>query len=150
MSKPVKYILLFILIIVLILIRWFENELFYDPYLTFFHNDYLYIDSPRREVLKLVGYTVLRYVLNAVVSLGILYVVFKERSIIRFSAIIYFLSFVILICGYLYFVINPKQSDYYLFFNLRRFLIQPVILILLLPAFYYHKLTQKAENEKGV
>lgn len=144
MSKTIQYILLFLLVCLLVLIRWFENELFYDPYLTFFHNDYLYIDSPRREVLKLVGYTVLRYVLNAAVSLGVLYVVFKERSVIRFSAIIYIVSFFVLICGYLYFVINPKQADYYLFFNLRRFLIQPVILILLLPAFYYHKLTQKS------
>ena len=65
----------------MVLIRWFENELFYDPYLTFFHNDYLYIDSPRREVLKLVAFTVLRYVLNGLVSLGILYVVFKDRNI---------------------------------------------------------------------
>ncbi|WP_158845361.1 exosortase F system-associated membrane protein [Algibacter sp. L1A34] len=142
MSKIVKYILLFILITLLILIRWFENELFYDPYLTFFHNDYLYIDSPRREVLKLVAFTALRYALNGLVSLAILYVVFKDRSIVKFSALVYVMTFMVLICGYLYFVINPKQSDYYLFFNLRRFLIQPVILILLLPAFYYYKLTK--------
>lgn len=142
MSKSVKYLLLFLLTALLILIRWFENELFYDPYLTFFHNDYLYIDSPRREVFKLVAFTVLRYVLNGLVSLAILYVVFKDRSIVKFSAVVYVMAFMVLICGYLYFVINPKQSDYYLFFNLRRFLIQPVILILLLPAFYYYKLTK--------
>ncbi|WP_405292542.1 exosortase F system-associated membrane protein [Algibacter sp. Ld11] len=142
MSKSVKYLLLFLLTALLILIRWFENELFYDPYLTFFHNDYLYIDSPRREVFKLVAFTVLRYVLNGLVSLAILYVVFKDRSIVKFSALVYVMAFMVLICGYLYFVINPQQSDYYLFFNLRRFLIQPVILILLLPAFYYYKLTK--------
>jgi len=144
MSKPVKYSLLFLLFGLLILIRWFENELFYDPYLAFFKNDYLYVDSPNVEVPKLLGFTVLRYVLNGIISLGILYVVFKERNIVRFSVVVYIIAFVVLICGYLYFVINPKQSYYYLFFNLRRFLIQPVILILLLPAFYYHKLTQKS------
>ena len=41
---------------------------------------------------------------------------------------------------FLYFVLNPKQEDYFLFFNIRRFLIQPLMLLLLLPAFYYHKL----------
>lgn len=145
MGKTTRYILGFLLFGLLVLIRWFENELFYDPYLSFFENDYLYIDSPRREVLKLVGFTTLRYVLNGIISLGILYVAFKDRSIIRFSTVIYTMAFVVLICGYLYFVINPKQSDYYLFFNLRRFLIQPIILIVLLPAFYYHKITKTPE-----
>jgi exosortase F-associated protein len=141
MSKPVKYILLFVLFGVLVLIRFFEDSLFYDPYLTFFQNDYLYLDSPRREVVKLVCFTALRYVANTVVSLGILFVVFKDVSIIKFSTIIYGIAFVILMLLFLYFISNPKQEEYYLFFNIRRFLIQPLILILLLPAFYYHKLT---------
>ena len=56
----------------LVLIRVFENELFYDPYLLFFQNDYLYIDNPRREVFKLTAFTALRYTLNTIFSLGIL------------------------------------------------------------------------------
>jgi exosortase F-associated protein len=140
MKISLKYILLFVLFSLLILIRVFEDVLFYDPYLMFFQNDYLYIDSPRREVLKVTLFTTLRYVLNSAISLGILYVVFKDKSIIKFSAIIFALAFVILIAIYLYFVVNPRQEDYYLFFNVRRFIIQPIILMVLLPAFYYHKL----------
>lgn len=142
MSKPLKYILLFVLFGLLILIRFFEDSLFYDPYLTFFQNDYLYLDSPRREVIKLVSFTTLRYFLNTLISLAILYVFFRDLSIVKFSSIIYTIAFGILILLYLYFVINPQQEEYYLFFNIRRFLIQPLILILLLPAFYYHKLTK--------
>ncbi len=140
MHKVVKYILLSILVLILILIRFYEDILFYDPYLGFFQNDYLYIDSPRREVAKLVGFTTLRYVLNALISLAILFVVFKDKSIIKFSVLVYVIAFFVLMLFYLYFVVNPRQEDYYLFFNIRRFLIQPIILILLLPAFYYHKL----------
>lgn len=140
MHKTTKYILLFFLFSLLVLIRFFESQLFYDPYLTFFENDYLYMDSPRREILKVTTFTTLRYVLNTVISLGILYLFFKDKSIIKFSVLIYAVAYFILILVYLYFVINPKQEDYYLFFNIRRFLIQPIILILLLPAFYYHKL----------
>ena len=140
MNNTAKYILLFVLFGMLVLIRVFENELFYDPYLIFFQNDYLYIDSPRREVFKLSAFTSLRYWLNTVISLGILYVVFKDRSMVRFSTLIYMVSFVVLILIYLYFVVNPKQEQYYLFFNMRRFLIQPIILLVLLPAFYYYKL----------
>ncbi|WP_166963215.1 exosortase F system-associated membrane protein [Yeosuana marina] len=142
MNNKTKYIVLFALFGLLVLIRVFENELFYDPYLTFFQNDYLYIDNPRREIFKLTAFTTLRYVLNTVISLAILYVVFKDKSIIKFSALIYGVSFIILILIYLYFVVNPKQEQYYLFFNMRRFLIQPIILLVLLPAFYYYKLKQ--------
>lgn len=140
MNKPVTFILLFMLFGLLILIRFFEDSLFYDPYLTFFENDYLYIDSPRREVAKLIVFTTLRYLLNTIISLAILFVFFKDKSVVKFSVFIYVFAFVVLMLFYLYFVINPKQEDYYLFFNLRRFLIQPIILILLLPAFYYNKI----------
>jgi exosortase F-associated protein len=140
MLKAVNIIALVVLGILLVLIRFFEDSLFYDPYLTFFQNDYLYLDSPRREVIKLVAFTTLRYVLNSVISLGILYVVFKDKSIIKFSAIIYGIAFSVLILLFLYFIANPKQEEYYLFFNIRRFLIQPLLLILLLPAFYYNKI----------
>ena len=142
MSKSTKFILLFILFALLALIRYFENELFYDPYLSFFENDYLYMDNPRREVFKLTVFTTLRYVLNSGISLGILYVFFRDRNIIKFSAFVYAVAYVVLIVLFLYFVLNPRKEDYYLFFNIRRFLIQPIILLLLLPAFYYNKLRQ--------
>jgi len=140
MSNINRYILIFFLIGLLVLIRVFENELFYDPYLLFFQNDYLYMDFPRREILKLTIFTSLRYVLNSLISLAIIYLFFKDKSIVKFSGIIYIVAYTILILIFLYFVINPRQEDYYLFFNFRRFLIQPVFLLLLLPAFYYYKL----------
>lgn len=143
MNSVIKMILLLVLFGSLILIRAFENELFYDPYLSFFKSDYLYIDSPRREILKLTLFTTLRYVLNSCISLGIIYLFFKDKNIVKFSALIYSFSFVILILIFLYFVINPQQEDYYTFFNIRRFLIQPLLLLLLLPAFYYYKLKNK-------
>ncbi|MGZ0017731.1 exosortase F system-associated membrane protein [Yeosuana sp. AK3] len=140
MNNSLKYTLLILLFGMLVLIRVFENQLFYDPYLLFFQNDYLYIDNPRREVFKLMTFTSLRYGLNTIISLAILYVVFKDVSMIKFSTLIYLFSFILLSLMYLYFVVNPKQEQYYLFFNIRRFLIQPILLLILLPAFYYYKL----------
>jgi len=142
MKNYLKYLLLIFLVGLLVLIRVFENDLFYDPYLLFFQNDYLYIDSPRREVFKLTIFTSLRYLMNTVISLVILFVVFRDKNIIKFSGIVYMISFIVLILMFLYFVIDPKREQYYLFFNIRRFLIQPIILLLLLPAFYYNKLKQ--------
>ena len=139
MDRIFKYIILSVLILLLVLIRFFENDLFYDPYLTFFKNDYLYLDSPRREVFKLTLFTSLRYVLNSMISMAILFVVFRDKGVIKFSAVVYLLAYIVLLVIFLYFVINPRQEDYYLFFNLRRFLIQPLILLILLPAFYYNR-----------
>jgi len=140
MGKYTRFIWLMVLGLLLVLIRFFEDSLFYDPYLQFFQNDYLYIDSPRRETLRLVLFTTLRFVLNSAISLGILYVIFKDKSVIKFAGLIYGVAYIFLLFAFLYFVINPKQEDYYLFFNIRRFLIQPIILVILLPAFYYSKI----------
>lgn len=140
MSKSTKLIILFLLFGLLGLIRLFESQLFYDPYLVFFQNDYLYLDNPRREVFKVTLFTVWRYVLNAILSLVILFVMFRDKGIVKLSAFIYAIALCALLSLYLYFVINPRQEDYYIFFNIRRFLIQPILLLLLLPAFYYHRL----------
>ncbi|WP_299363978.1 exosortase F system-associated protein [Winogradskyella sp.] len=142
MPKLTRYIFVFLLILVLAAIRGFEDYLFYDPYLTFFENDYLYIDNPRREVVKLIFFTSLRFLLNTLASLGILYLIFNDKIMIKFSVLLYGIAYVLLLIPFLYFVINPRQEDYYLFFNVRRFLIQPIGLILLLPAFYYYKLNR--------
>lgn len=142
MTKLLQVIAIFVLGSLLLLIRYFETQLFYDPYLSFFKSDYLYIDSPRRETFKLVLYTSLRFWLNTIISLGVLLVLFRDYGILKFSALIYSLAYVVLMLLFLYFVVNPRQEDYYLFFNIRRFLIQPLILLLLIPAFYYQKQRQ--------
>ncbi len=139
MTNYRKHILLFFLFFLLVLVRVFEDVLFYDPYLQFFKNDYLYIDNPRREVFKLSAYTTLRYAINTIISLSIIYVFFKDKAMVKFSTAIYVIAYIILLLFFLFFVINPKQENYYIFFNIRRFLIQPLILLLLLPALYYHK-----------
>ena len=135
-----KYIWITFAVVGFATIRYFEDFLFYDPYLQFFKNDYLYMDSPRRETFKLTVFTTLRYVMNTAISLWIIYIVFKDRGMVKFSLYIYGIAYLFLLAAFLYFVINPRQEDYYLFFNIRRFLIQPLIIIILLPAFYYHRL----------
>lgn len=142
MDKYKKYVALVPLFLGLVLIRAFENDLFYDPYLEFFKDDYLSLDSPRRELLKLVFFTTLRYVLNSVISIAILYVFFKDMSIVKFATLVYVVAYVVLIGLFLFYVISPKQEDYIIFFNIRRFLIQPLLLILLLPAFYYNRVKE--------
>ena len=90
MNNINKYFLLLFLIGLLVLIRVFENEIFYDPYLVFFQNDYLYIDSPRREVFKLTLFTSLRYLMNTIISLIILLWYLRIKALLSFQVIFIF------------------------------------------------------------
>lgn len=144
MMKNIKrYSLIVLFIFGLILIRAFEADLFYDPFLEFFKNDYLYLDIPVFDLSKLLEFTMLRFFLNTLLSLGIIYFVFEDKGILKFSVLIYGIAYIILILLFLCLVLNAKQDNYFILFNIRRFLIQPILLLLLLPAFYYHKQLKK-------
>ncbi|MDW5287517.1 exosortase F system-associated membrane protein [Formosa sp. PL04] len=139
MQNTQRYSLIVLFVIGLILIRAFEADLFYDPFLEFFKNDYLYLNTPVFDTFKLVGFTTLRFFLNTLLSLGVIYFVFKDIKALKFSVILYVVAYVILIAVFLLLILNAKQDNYFILFNIRRFLIQPILLLLLLPAFYYQK-----------
>ncbi|PNW29896.1 exosortase F system-associated membrane protein [Formosa algae] len=139
MQNIQRYSIIFLLFIGLVLIRAFETDLFYDPFLEFFKNDYLFLDTPVFDTLKLIAFTSLRYLINTILSLGIIYFTFKNVGALKFSAVFYAVVYVILILIFLFLVLHAKQNNYFFLFNIRRFLIQPLLLLLLLPAFYYQK-----------
>jgi len=141
-TKAIRIVGVLFLFLLLVLVRLFETELFYDPLLLFFKQDYLLKKVPDTNLALLLLNTFFRYVLNTVISLAILYVVFKDKDVIKFSLFLYVLALVILLPWMGYLVINASpESNYNLLFYVRRFLIQPIFILLLLPAFYYHKHT---------
>lgn len=140
MNKWLKWTIVAGLFGLLILIRLFESQLFYDPLLKFFKQDYLYQKVPEADFVKLMLNTALRFLLNTIISLTILYVVFQEKGILKFSGFVYALAFLILFPWMVWLIANASpESNYNVLFYVRRFLIQPIILLLLLPAFYYHR-----------
>lgn len=140
MKKPIKIGLLLILFGLLLLVRLFEAELFYDPLLSFFKQDYLNQKVPAVEFGKLLLHTSYRYIINTAISLLILWVAFRDKDVIKFSMILYMLAFIILLTWMAWLVANATpESNYNILFYVRRFLIQPLFVLLLLPAFYYHK-----------
>lgn len=132
-----------VLVLLLLLIRGFESKLFYDPFTSFFKGDYLSSDVPDFSLGKLLANTTLRYILNSLISLGILYVFFPKKGVLKFSTIFFSVLFVILIILYAILSVNLTQELHLFFFYVRRFLIQPIFLLLLLPAFYYQKYHSK-------
>ncbi|MGB0897129.1 MAG: exosortase F system-associated membrane protein [Flavobacteriaceae bacterium] len=139
MSKLHNYTLIGLLFGVLILIRAFESTFFYDPYIEFYKNHYDTNLINNINYIALFTHTALRYVLNTATSLGILYLAFNSKDVIKFAVVFYSIAFIILITLYFIISYNLTEGTYQLFFYIRRFLIQPIFVLVLLPAFYYQK-----------
>lgn len=138
-TKISKIITIGILFFIFILIRAFENELFYDPFINFYRQIQLVKNIPSFSFPKILMHTFLRYFINTILSIAILYIAFKKKEIILFSTVFYVFAFIILIGSYTITVKNLSEETFQLFFYLRRFLIQPIFVLLLLPAFYYQQ-----------
>jgi exosortase F-associated protein len=138
LNNKFKITQLIFLIGLLALVRIFENELFYDPFLDFFKNENAPI-YPETESTKLYLSLFLRYFINTIISLAILYVIFKDLNLIKFVAVLYILFFALLIIGF-YIVLNFfDESQKMMLFYIRRFIIQPIFILLFIPAFYFQK-----------
>jgi len=144
--KVVKWILGIGCVLLLVSIRLFEDVLFHDPLVSFYKSNFTTMDPPDLEKWKLIGLTSLRYFMNTILSLLILFLAFPKKSILKFSGLFYGLAFVVLI-GVFYALLSPLETENYMFlFYVRRFLIQPLFLLLLLPAFYYQQSIKKTDS----
>lgn len=124
------------------LIRTFESELFYDPFLEYFELDFKNLPFPKVDVFKLFFGLFLRYFLNTILSLILIYALFRDREILKFSTFLYLFFFVILFVLF-FAILNYFPDANWLLFYVRRFIIQPIFVLLFIPAFYYQQLNFK-------
>lgn len=138
-----RFPLLFFCLILLISIRLLEEKIFYDPFLAFFKGNYLYANQPTYDPMHLYFSIAFRYLLNALLSLCVIQLVFREKSYTLKALQVFLFAGLILLPLYSYVVESHFQLGYTLGFYIRRFLLQPMLLILLVPAFFYVQLQQK-------
>ncbi|MFI8379228.1 exosortase F system-associated membrane protein [Leeuwenhoekiella sp. NPDC079379] len=130
-----------LLFLALAAIRYFQEHLFYDPLLFFFKGDYLNSKSlPLLDIFKLVVSISIRFWCNAIISIWILKLLFSERQLLKILILIYGTLFGLLIIVFYFIIAQYRESFELPLFYVRRFLMQPMLLLLLLPAFYYQKL----------
>lgn len=134
-----------LLVFLLALIRSFET-LFYDPFLEYFKSDYMGKAFPEYNSLKLFFNLFLRYALNSLISLAIIQVLFKDFMLTKFAGILYSVFFLILILAFFSILSFSDEINNLLLFYVRRFLIQPLFLLLFVPAFYYQDKISKKNN----
>ncbi|WP_026450493.1 exosortase F system-associated membrane protein [Aequorivita capsosiphonis] len=140
MRKILKISGIVVLVGLLVLIRAYEDSLFYDPLLDFFKMDYKSKPLPEVDTFALQTGIVLRFLLNTLISFAILWLVFRDKDIIKLSAILYFLLFAIFFLAFSFIIFTSEGvHGHLILFYIRRFLIQPLFLLILLPAFYFQK-----------
>ncbi len=143
MKKVTTIILILTLLAVLVGIRAFVEPFFYDPLIAYFKNDALIKALPDLDLGKYFWNIFLRYTLNSIVSLAIIYLLFKNIKTVQFSMKFYIISFIVLSLM-LFFLLNYENlANNLRIFYVRRFLIQPLFLFILIFGFYYQKLQSK-------
>lgn len=141
-----KIVWLLVLVVFLILVRGFEKVIFYDPLIDYYRSEYAHLTFPEINVIKLFLSYGFRFYLNSVLSLFILYVLFKDTKIVKFSILLYMILGSVSMIAF-FFVLNffADESKMTLFY-IRRFIIQPIFILLLIPAFYYQKVQNSSKK----
>lgn len=142
LKHKLRFLAALLLVVLFVLIRAFENQLFYDPFLNYFKSDFANLPLPFFDSFYLFLGFVFRYGLNTAVSVGLIYVIFKDTEMIKFISILYALFFLILIIAFFVVIHFLGADNKLLLFYIRRFLIQPIFVLLFIPAFYFQKMNK--------
>ncbi|MBS7229846.1 exosortase F system-associated protein [Flavobacterium psychroterrae] len=133
-----KILIVLLIIVSFGLIRALENKIFYDPFLIYFESDFKNSPFPEVDSLKLFFGLLVRFILNTILSLLLISTLFQDLEILKFSTLIYGFFLVILL-GMFFIVLNYFPDGNWLLFYVRRFIIQPIFVLLFIPAFYYQQ-----------
>jgi exosortase F-associated protein len=131
--------LLLLFFTLLAAIRAYEDILFYDPFLDYFKTNYIFLLLPKIDSLQLFLGFLFRYFLNTILSLAMIYTLYKDVDMIKFASGLYLILFLILVAAFFFVFSYFGEANKMGLFYIRRFLIQPIFLLLFVPAFYYQK-----------
>lgn len=126
------------------LIRNYEHVLFYDPLLLFFKGEYSGRQVPQIVEWKFYLSLLFRYFLNSLLSVFIIYILFKNNEHVKLAALLFVIFFLVLILLF-WIVWNYFNEHVMAIFYVRRFIIQPIFLLLFIPGFYF----QQEQMKKG-
>ena len=126
-----------------VLIRIYQNELFHDPLIQFYKSNFQNAIFPELEFWRYNLSLIFRYILNTTISLAVIWILFQKRNYVQFSAFLYVVIFIICVVAFWIIEHNITSDNFMKLFYIRRFLIQPILIILLIPAFYFQNISKK-------
>ena len=139
MKNKINWFLVLAGIFGLIGVRFFEDKLFYDPFLNYFHEADKQAVFPNFIWSKLILNYLFRFLLNLIFSAIVVQGFFQNRKWTLQAVVLILIVFAIAFPIYLYCISTKFQIGYLFSFYIRRFVIQPLILLLIIPMFYYRK-----------
>lgn len=142
MRAVTKILIISGLVGILALVRLYEYKFFYDPFMYFFERAFQSGETIDYS-FEMFFNVFLRFLVNTFISLLILWVAFRSREIIKFAGIIYAAFFIVLFPLFIYLMHHVQPGDYLAAFYVRRFLAHPLLILILLPAFYYYRLSRQ-------
>lgn len=137
--KILRWILVLAGIAGLVAVRAGEETLFYDPFLEYFRSADKREIFPQFNWVLLVLHHVFRFTMNMLLSLMIIQLLFKNTKWTAQAAVLIGMAFAVTFPIYLYCIYTKFEIGYLFSFYMRRFVIQPLILLLIIPIFYYRK-----------
>lgn len=137
--KILNWIIVILGIFGLIGVRMMEDRLFYDPFLDYFHLANKDAVFPDFVWFKLVLNYLFRFLLNLILSAVVVHFIFKNKQWTVQAMVLMLIVFAITFPLYLYAISSKFEIGYLFSFYMRRFVIQPLILLLIIPMFYYRK-----------
>lgn len=120
-------------------VRLLEGQIFYDPFLDYFHEANKNIEFPQFEWGKLIVSHLFRFLLNLLFSCLIIQCLFRKRDWTIQGVLLITIIFIITFPIYLYCIYDRFDIGYLFSFYMRRFVIQPLTLLLIVPVFYYRR-----------
>ncbi|MFW2135046.1 exosortase F system-associated protein [Soonwooa sp.] len=137
--KPLNILFVILGLAGLIAVRFLEDKLFYDPFLAYFKNELEGSSFPKFNDTKLILSYLLRFLLNLIFSTIIIQNLFRNKIWTKQAVVLILLIFAIVFPIYLYCIYTNFEIGNLFAFYIRRFVIQPMTLLLIVPIFYYRK-----------
>ena len=137
--KILNFILVFAGILGLVSVRFLEDKIFYDPFLEFFKADYKVTQVPDFIWGKLMLSHFFRFALNLIFSAIVVHFMFLNKKWTIQAVFLMAVAFLFFFPIYLWCLYSKMEIGYLFTFSVRRFVIQPIILLLIIPIFYYRK-----------
>lgn len=139
MHKVSRFLIGLVLVLLLMLIRAYASTLFYDPLIDFFKITRVTATLPSFDWPGLLLHVSLRFWMNSLISFAILWLIFRNRDLIRFSLILYGAFFLLFLLIFILLLKTFEPGQYMALFYIRRFLIHPLLLLVLIPGFYFFR-----------
>ena len=137
--KLLHWLLIVLGICGLIGVRMVESTLFYDPFLNYFRSADRHALFPNFEWFPLIRDYIFRFLLNVIFSALIIQFAFNNKRWTVQAVVLICLVFIITFPLYVYSIHTKFEIGYLFSFYMRRFVIQPLTLLLIIPLFYYRK-----------